>query len=153
MADEPEVVEQSSALVLPASGILVNLEDEREIAVAYRDLKKLKDQVMDAERILRDAMRYRSEALGTKTFHLDGIGKVELRGGQRVDWPDPQALENDLREVGCPEDVIREIIVEQVTWKVDGNRARRAAAANPVYEKVIESHKVTTTPLPSVHIT
>ena len=141
------------ALVLPASGVLVNLADEREIAIAYRDLKKLKDQVAEAERILREAMRERSEVLATKTFHIEGVGKIELRGATRIDFPDPQALEEDLREAGCPEDVIREIVVEQVTWKVDGNRARRAAGANPAYAEIIERHKRTTEPLPSIHMT
>lgn len=138
---------------MPASGVLVNLRDEREIAIAYRDLKKLKEQVAEAERILREAMRERSEVLATKTFHIDGVGKVELKGSTRVDFPDPHALEEDLRGVGCPEDVIREIVVETVTWKVDGNRARRAAGANPAYAEVIERHKRTIEPLPSVLIT
>lgn len=142
-----------SALVLPASGVVVNLESEREIALAYRDLTKLKNKVLEAERILREALRYRSEVLATKTFHIEGVGKVELRGGTRVDYPDPLALEEELREAGCPEEVIREIVVEQVTWKVDGTRARRAAGANPVYAEIIEKHKRTTEPLPSVHMT
>ena len=146
-------IEPGMALVLPATGILVNLADEREITIAYRDLKDLKEKVLDAERVLREAMRARSEVLATKTFHIDGVGKVELRGSTRVDWPDPQALEEDLRGVGCPEEVIREIVVEQVTWKVDGNRARRAASANPAYAEVIESHKRVTEPLPSILIT
>lgn len=139
--------------IMPLTGVVVNLESEREIAIAYKDLRELKDKVLEAERLLKEALRYRSEALGTKTFHIEGVGKVELRGGTRVDWPDPQALEEELREVGCPEDVIREIVVEQITWKVDGNRARRAAGANPVYAEVIEKHKRVTEPLPSVHMT
>lgn len=139
--------------IMPLTGVMVNLESEREIAIAYKDLRELKDKVLEAERLLKEALRYRSEALGTKTFHIEGVGKVELRGGTRVDWPDPQALEEELREVGCPEDVIREIVVEQITWKVDGNRARRAAGANPVYAEVIEKHKRVTEPLPSVHMT
>lgn len=146
-------IEPGMALVLPATGVLVNLADEREITIAYRDLKDLKEKVLDAERVLREAMRARSEVLATKTFHIDGVGKVELRGSTRVDWPDPQALEEDLRGIGCPEDVIREIVVEQVTWKVDGNRARRAAGANPAYAEVIERHKRVTEPLPSILIT
>lgn len=148
-----QTADPGTALVLPYSGVVVNLESESEIALAYRDLKALKDQVLDAERVLREAMRYRSEVLATKTFHIDGVGKVELKGGQRVEWPDPQALEEDLRAVSCPEEVIREIVVEQVTWKVDGNRARRAGSANPAYAEVIERHKKITEPLPSVHIT
>lgn len=142
----------SSLALMPMTGVLVNLESEREIAIAWKDLKALKDQVLDAERLLKEALRYRSEVLATKTFHIEGVGKVELRGGTRVDWPDPQALEDDLREVGCPENVIREIVVEQVSWKVDGHRARRAAGANPVYAEIIEKHKRTIEPLPSVHM-
>ena len=139
--------------IMPLTGVVVNLESEREIAIAYKDLRELKDKVLEAERLLKEALRYRSEALGTKTFHIEGVGKVELRGGSRVEWPDPQALEEELRGAGCPEDVIREIVVEQVTWKVDGNRARRAAGANPVYAEIIERHKKTVEPLPSVHMT
>lgn len=149
MSTEPD---PGMALVLPASGVIINLASETEISMAYRDLRKLKEQVIDAERVLREALRARSEVLATKTFHIDGVGKVELRGSTRVEWPDPQALENDLREVGCPEDVIREIVVEQITWKVDGNRARRAAGANPEYAAVIEKHRIVTEPLPSIHI-
>lgn len=143
----------SSLALMPMTGVLVNLESEREIAIAWKDLKALKDQVLDAERLLKEALRYRSEVLATKTFHIEGVGKVELRGGTRVDWPDPQALEEELRGIGCPENVIREIVVEQVSWKVDGNRARRAAGANPAYAEVIEKHKRITEPLPSVHLT
>jgi len=143
----------SSLAVMPLTGVVVNLESEREIAIAYKDLRDLKDKVLEVERLLKEALRYRSEALGTKTFHIEGVGKVELRGGTRVDWPDPQALEEELRAVGCPEDVIREIVVEQISWKVDGNRARRAAGANPVYAEVIEKHKRVTEPLPSVLMT
>lgn len=152
-----EVVEPgepgSTLALMPYSGTLVNLESEREIAIAYKDLRELKDKILEAERVLKEALRYRSEALGTKTFHIEGVGKVELRGGSRVEWPDPQALEDELRDAGCPEEVIREIVVEQVTWKVDGNRARRAAGANPVYAEIIERHKRITEPLPSVHMT
>jgi hypothetical protein len=153
MVTEQDPGTGTSVALMPATGVVVNLEDEREIAIAYRDLRKLKDQVLETERVLREAMRYRSEVLATKTFHIEGVGKVELRGSTRVDWPDPQALEEDLRGVGCPEDVIREIVVETVSWKVDGNRARRAAGANPAYAEVIEKHKRTIEPLPSVLIT
>ncbi len=149
-----EVHEPSTAIVvMPETGVVVNLDSEREISIAYRELKALKERVIEAEKILRDALRVRGEVLATKTFHIEGVGKVELRGGSRVDFPDPQALEEELRAVGCPEDVIREIVVEQVTWKVDGNRARRAAGANPVYAEIIERHKRVTDPLPSVHMT
>ena len=146
-------VEPGSALVLPASGVLVNLEDEREIAIAYRDLKALKDQVTEAERILREAMRYRSEVLATKTFHIEGVGKVELQGGQRTDWPDPQHSRRTCARWDARRQSSARSSSRQVTWRVDGNRARRAAGANSRYAAVIDRHRKITEPLPSVHIT
>lgn len=138
-------------IVLPVSGVLVNLEDEREVAIAYRELRELKNQINQAERRLREALAERSHVLATKTFYIDGVGKVELRGDTKVEY-DAKEIEDGLRELGCPEDVIREIVIETVTYKVDGNRARRAAGANPEYARVIENARTVVETLPSVLI-
>lgn len=139
-------------LVVRPLGLVVDLDDERQVTIAYRDLRELKEAVLDAERRLKEALKEASLRLGTKTFYLDGVGKVELRGGERVEY-DAKEVEDGLRDLGCPEDVIREIVIEQVTWKVDGNRARRAASANPDYARVIEGARRTVETLPSVLIT
>jgi len=148
---EPEV-EPGTALVLPTSGVVVDLADERQVTMAYQDIKALKDAVMDADRRLREAFKEISSLKGSKTFYIDGLGKIELRGGDRTEY-DAQAIEDGLRDLGCPEDVIREIVVETISYKVDGNRARRAASANPDYARVIEDARRTVETLPSVLIT
>ena len=147
----PEV-EPGTSLVLPQSGVLVDLADERQVTMAYQDIKSLKDAVMDADRRLREALKEISTVKGSKTFYIDGLGKVELRGGDRTEY-DAMAVEEGLRELGCPEDVIREIVVETISYKVDGNRARRAASANPDYARVIEGARRTVETLPSVLVT
>lgn len=146
-----ELESESTAIVLPASGVLVNLESEKEVAIAYRDLRELKIAIAQAERRLKEALVERSQVLATKTFHIEGVGKVELRGDSRVEY-DAKEVEDGLRALGCPEEVIREIVVETITYKVDGNRARRAASANPDYARVIESAKTVVETLPSVLI-
>jgi hypothetical protein len=143
--------ESGTNLVLPESGVVVDLEDEREVTLAYRDLRNLKDAVLQAERRLKEAFKEIAAVKGTKTFYIDGLGKVELRGGERVEY-DAKEVEEGLRALGCPEDILREIVVETVTYKVDGNRARRAASANPEYARVIENARTTVETLPSVSI-
>lgn len=147
---EPEI-ETSNALVVPGSGILVNLNSEKEVALAYRDLRELKTAVNEVDRRLREAMAARSSVLATKTFYIEGVGKVELSASTRVEY-DAQMVEDGLRALDCPEDVIREIVVEQVTYKVDGNRARRAAAANPEYAAIIDQAKRVVETLPYISI-
>ena len=133
---EVEVVEgeHSTALVLPGSGCSLTSRTRTEIAVAIRDVQKFKAQVAEADRRLREALAERASVLGTKTLYVDGVGKFELKGGQEVHY-DAHAIEEGLRELGCPEEVIREVVVETITYKVDGRRAKSAAAANPEYEQ------------------
>lgn len=146
---EPEV---STELVLAHSGELVDLTDERQIVTVYGEVKELKDQLAEADRRLRAAIAEVAKLRGTKTFYVDGVGKVEVRNSERVEYL-ADVIEEGLRALGCPEETIREIVVETVVYKVDGNRARRAASANPEYAAVIERARVTRETLPSVQIT
>lgn len=143
--------EYGNELVLPQTGVLVNLEDEREVAVAYRDLNRLKLQIQEAERVLRQALAARSAVLATKTLYIEGVGKVELRGNTVIEY-DPKEIEDGLRALGCPEETIREIVVETISYKVDGNRARRAASANPEYARVIEGARRVVEKIPTISI-
>jgi hypothetical protein len=144
--------EPGTELVLPHSFELINLEDERAITAAYRELSELKGKVVQAERILREAIAAQASRRGTKTFHVEGVGKVEVKGGEKVEYL-ADVVEQGLRELDCPEEVIREIVIETVSHRVDGHRARRAAAANPEYAKVIEKARIVREQIPSVLIT
>lgn len=141
--------EPAQELVLVHTGEVVDLTDENQVALAYREVDQLDRQLMQAKVRLREALAERSKILGTKTFHVPEIGKVEVRGGQETRY-DEQTLERELREAGCPEEIIREIIVETVSWKVDGRRASRAAKANPEYAEILERNTQVIEKLPSI---
>lgn len=147
-----ETEHSQDIVVIPTSGVVVNLNDERETAIAYRDLKEIRTELDRIDRTLREALGARKKILGTGTFHLEGVGRVEVKGGTETKWDIP-ALEGGLREVGCPEETIREIVKPVTGWEVDAARANRAAKANPEYARVIEDAKIIREKLPSVNIT
>lgn len=146
-----ETPEPSNALVIPTTGQLINLENERELAIAYRDVKNYRDELGRIDRILKDALAERKRILGTGTFYIEGVGKVEVKGEKITEY-DPSIIEDGLRELDCPEEVIRQIVIEVVSYKVDGVRAKQAASANPAYAEVIERGKVVKEKLPSISI-
>lgn len=145
-------LEHSNALVIPTTGVLVNLDSEKEVAIAYRDLREIKTEVDRVERTLREALQARKEILGTGTFYIEGVGKVEVKGDKTTEW-DIVALQTGLRDAGMPEESISEIVVRKESFVVDARRAERAAKANPEYARVIEAAKFQRPKLPSVNIT
>lgn len=76
-----------------------------------------------------------SKRQGSKTLYLDGV-KVEVRGGSETVW-DVQMLEEGLRYAGLPEDRLREVIKEEVTYSVNAREAKRVAGANEDYASVV----------------
>jgi hypothetical protein len=143
--------ETSTALVLPTTGELVDLTDEKQAAKAYHELQILKGKIAGAERTIKQALVERSRIMGTKTFRIAGVGKVEIKGGSETVY-DAEALEASLRALGMPEERISEIVVETVSHKVNAAQAKQAAAANEDYAKAIESAKEVREKIPSVVI-
>lgn len=144
--------EHSTELVLPHTSELIDLASEHEVAKALSELQRLKGQILSAERHLREALAEHARVLGTKTFRVAGVGQVEVKGEVRLRW-DAEKLEDRLRQAGAPEELIREIVVEQISYKVDARRAGRAARANPAYAAAIEACREEEPVLPTVSIT
>lgn len=132
----------SEELAIPGTGQLVSLEDEVECAQALQALRDFEQQVREAKSALTAAIVDRSRILGTKTISLPDGYKVEIRGGPETKY-DAAEIEENLRALGMPEQRIREIIVEEVSYKVSAREAKRAATANEEYAAVIEGAKVT----------
>lgn len=132
----------STELAVPGIFEVVSLDDARAVAVALESLKDLRRQMRLAEAELTRALIYESQRQGTKTLHMEGV-KVVLKGGSITTY-DAEAIETELREAGMPEDSIRLVVKETVSYVVDGVRAKAAASANPAYAKIIERHKTIT---------
>jgi len=130
----------SEALVLPGLGQVVSLENVDECAIALESLRALEAQIREYKSYITEAIVEHSQAAGTKTLKLENGTQAEIRGGTETAYH-ADSLETELRMVGAPEDLINEIVITEITRKVDARRAKRAAAANPEYAAVIESNR------------
>lgn len=124
-------------LVLAHSGVLVRLNDVSEVASALKEVQEIQKRLQEAVRILKSAMSYHSGEAGAKTLYLEGIGKVELKNDTEIEWDIP-GLERRLRRAGASDELIGEIIVTKIDYKVDAKRAKQAASANPKYARAVE---------------
>lgn len=127
---------------MPGTGELVDLSNEIDCVRALASVRDWEYQIKEAKTQLTNAIIERSRVLGTKTIHLDDGSKAEIRGGSETVY-DAQEIEANLRALGMPEERIREIVIEEISYKVSAREASRAASANPEYEAVIENAKQT----------
>lgn len=140
-----------TALVLP-DGQVLDLSDVGSVLVAYDDLQRLKAVMREAEAKLKEALISHSSEFGKKSFQVDGVGKVEIKGGKQTVY-DAQALKRTLKAAGMPEARIKEIVRETIEYKVMAVEAKRAARANPAYAEAIEKHSTVEEKVPTVTVT
>jgi hypothetical protein len=138
-------------LMVPGIGEVVALDDPKQVAVALDGVRDLERQLRLVKGELTNALVYASQIEGTKTLHLEGGMKATIKSGSETVY-DAEQIEVGLREAGMPEERIREIVVETVTYAVAGVKAKQAAGANPAYAAVIEAHKRTEEKAPYVTI-
>jgi hypothetical protein len=126
--------------IVPDTGEIIDLNDLPAVARALGYVRDLESRVKDARLVLADAILHHSHLLGSKTLRVEGVGKFEIRGGSETTYA-AEEIEQELRAAGMPEERIREIVIEQVTYTVSAVEAKRAAAANPAYAEIIERHR------------
>ena len=144
------MTEPGTELILP-SGEIVALADTAACAVALDELRALEHRIKDLKTALTEAVASESARQGTKTLSLPGGVTVIIRDGEKVMW-DAQRLEADLREAGMPEERIRQIVVEEISYTVQAREAKRAAAANPDYAHAVAAARSTLEGRPSVTV-
>jgi ubiquinone/menaquinone biosynthesis C-methylase UbiE len=143
--------EIGTEIVLAHSGVVVSLDDQAQVASALREVQEIQKKLAEAVRILKSAISYHASEAGTKTLHIDGVGKVEIKNDSEVVW-DIEALEKRLRRAGASDELIGEIIVTTISQKVDARRANQAGSANPKYARAIELSKRSVPKMPTVSI-
>lgn len=142
--------EPSQELVVPGLGTVVDLTDVREASLALDDVRDLERMLRYVKQELVEAIVAESRKQGTKTLHLEGA-TVTVKTGE--EWVyDAEEVEQGLRAAGMPEERIREIVKETVSYKVDAVKAKQAASANALYAEVVEAHKELQQKPPSVSI-
>jgi hypothetical protein len=131
-------IREREELALPHSGELIDLSDETACGVALDEVRRMQAHLAEAVRTLSAAIAARGAVLGTKTIKLSGGRKAEIKGGPEKHY-DAQEIERGLRLLGMPEERLREIVREEITYSVVAREAKRAAGANPEYARVIEN--------------
>jgi hypothetical protein len=141
MGNSQELVEQQRyEIVVPGTGQVVDASDEVGCAMALASVVEFEMAIKAAKQDLYRAIEERSRVLGSKTIPLPDGRKAVVKSGPVTEY-DAEAIEVGLREMGMPEERIRQIVVEEVRYKVSAVEAKRAAGANPVYAEIIDANR------------
>jgi hypothetical protein len=114
--------------VLPAT-----TDNAHQVLVAIREREQ---QLRDVKAAVTAFMLEQARVQGTKTFHASA-GDVVLSGGAAIEY-DAHALADCLREAGCPEERINEVVTAEITYKVNRNVLRQLTGANEDYKAAAE---------------
>lgn len=144
-------IPESEELQLPHSGELVSLQDATACVLALQEVRSIEARLRETKQLLSAAIVAESQRQGTKTLYIDGVAKVEIRSKVTTVW-DASELEAGLRAAGLPEDRIREVVKEEVSYTVVAREAKRVAGANEAYAAIVERSQSTVEGIPYVSV-
>lgn len=127
----------SYELAVPGTGEVVDTSDPVACANALTALRDFEEMVKHAKRELTEAIVAEATRLGVRSFELEDGRRAEVKGGPKVVY-DAEEIEIQLRRAGMPEERIREVVQEKVSYEVRAVEAKRASSANPEYARIIE---------------
>ena len=146
------VVEEvtSTELVLP-TGQIINLDDPASCAEALIVVREIESHMKEVKAAIVDRLAEEAKRRGENVFELPDGQRVAVKRNYDVEW-DHVGLEADLRAAGMPEERIREIIPEEVSYSVKAVEANKAAKANPEYAKAVASARSEVDKRPSISL-
>lgn len=130
--------EPSQELVLPTTGEIIDLTDAPACVNALDSIRDYESRIRELKAVLTRAIIEEATRLGVRSIELENGDRAEISPATETVY-DAQALEAGLREAGMPEERIRDIIEETVSYKVSANEVKKAAKANPMYGAVAEA--------------
>lgn len=135
-------VRESEVMTIPGTGVVVNMNEMREVAVALQDIRGLEQSFREVKRALTDALvRYWQKGGTAKTFAVGGGRTVVITGGPEKAY-DAEAIRDELIAAGMSTERASEIVVEEITYTVKAVEANKAAKANPEYAAIIERNTI-----------
>lgn len=129
----------------------VDLNDAVACAVLLDDIRQLEAQLASAKGRLTQAIVERAKTDGVTAYDLPERYRATISKGTRNTIAG-DVLEQRLREAGMPEDRIKAIVVETVSYSVDAKEAKKAAGVNEAYAKALAEATTTHEAQPSVTI-
>lgn len=146
-----EESQPSTELVVLPTGQIINLDDPVSCAEALAACREIEQHVRSVKEACVNALAEEAKRRGENVYELPGGQRVAVKRNYDVEW-DHVGLEADLRAAGMPEDRIREIIEEEVSYKVKAVEANKAAKANPEYAEAIARARSEVDKRPSISL-
>ena len=132
---------ESTDLVLPGTGELVDLSDTPACVAALDALRNYESLIREAKATLTRALIEEATRQGVRSIELPNGDRAEVSPAFEIVW-DAELLEQRLRDAGMPEERISQIIEQTVTLKVKTGEAKKAAAANPDYAEAVQEARL-----------
>lgn len=141
----------SQALIVLPTGELVDLSDPSSCAKALAAVREIESQVREVKGAIVDSLTEEAKRRGENTIELEDGTRIQVKRNYEVEW-DTEMLEQDLLAAGMPEQRIREIVVETVSYTVKAVEANKVAKANPAYAEAIGRARSETERRPTISI-
>lgn len=125
-------------LVVPTTGEMISLEDPEQCARVLYEIRELEYQVKVLKAALRDSIVEHSRLQGTKTIHFQGMSAT-VGTTTSITW-DYEVL-TELLAAGLPEERFNELVMTEISYKVNASVANSIAKSNEVYGEIIERAK------------
>ncbi len=125
-------------LLDPISGELIPTRDTAAVADTLVHLRHLKDTVQAAISAFSEAVIAESRRQGTKTLNV-GDMTLKVSADHELVW-DIELLQM-LTEAGLPPERYAELVIEEVSYRVNANVAKQLAGASPEYAEIINAAK------------
>lgn len=124
-------------ILVQPSGELVDPRDTQACFLALREVNRIQGLLYEAKRALTAALVVEAQRRGERTVTLESGERYVAEGGPSRQYR-PEDVEEGLRAAGMPEERIAQIVVTEVSRKVNGVEANKAARANPAYAAALE---------------
>lgn len=133
--DIEEVEVASTELVIPGLATLVNMEEPAQVAQALADIRSLENQLREIKSDLSAVLIGESARQGSKTLRFGDL-TVEVSGGTSIEWDLDELAK--LQAAGLPEERYDALVRTTVSQTVSAAEAKRIAAVNSEYARIIE---------------
>lgn len=134
MSDTPG----TDLILVQPTGEMVDPRDAQACVSALREVNRIQGLLYEAKRALSAALVAEAQRRGERTVTLDNGEQFVTEGGPSRQYR-PDDAEEGLRAAGMPEERIAQIVVTEVSRKVNGVEANKAARANPAYAAALEA--------------
>lgn len=128
----------SSMAIIPTTGEIVPLDDPEKCARALVEIRELERKLRELKRVLGESIVEYSRQQGSKTVRFEGV-TAQVGSFTKTEW-DYEIL-SELVDAGLSEDRFNELVLMEVSYKINGSVANSISRSNENYAEIIRRAK------------